>query len=254
MSIYMTGTSSPEIREAAENDLYGRLGLLVTPDTYYLRTHVPSFQAWGMDNACFANGGEFDGDTFLRQLDWIINHVDHAHERCHFAVAPDMFDAVNMIGDWRGTIDRSWSWLPRIRDAGAPAALVYQDGLQHHIDQIPWDAFDVAFIGGSDAFKLGYPRLVPKFPDRDAGNPHYAVLPCLGAIDQDTRKWAELIAETLLRGKEIHVGRVNSRTRLAFCEEIGAATCDGTFITRGGLKNLNRIRNWFNTLEGSHAT
>jgi hypothetical protein len=54
----------------------------------------------------------------------------------------------------RATPDARVPVLPKIRALGVPAALVAQDGLEDMIDKIPWDSFDVLFIGGSTAFKL----------------------------------------------------------------------------------------------------
>lgn len=43
-------------------------------------------------------------------------------------------------------------FLPRIRALGFPAAIVAQNGLEY-LD-VPWDTFDVLFIGGNDAWKF----------------------------------------------------------------------------------------------------
>ena len=67
-----------------------------------------------------------------------------------------MFDPIKQRGDASATLARSADVLPELRAVGVPAALVFQDGLQRIADQIDWDSFDVAFLGGSDQFKLGY--------------------------------------------------------------------------------------------------
>lgn len=222
--MYLTGASNDRLRRLAEGDLYGRLGLMVSLDTPYLASHIPSYSAWALDNSCFAHAGEFDGDDFLFLLARTIGHVDGAYESCRFAVAPDVFDPTVMRGDPRATIDRSLPWFKQIRDCGAPPALVYQDGMEWMEDEeIPWDEFDVAFIGGGNAFKLGYPSRV------DRGICEYNVT----RISWDTYLWADLISRTLTRGKEVHVGRVNSWARVCFSIEAGATTVDGTTATRG---------------------
>lgn len=57
------------------------------------------------------------------------------------------------VGDAAATLTRSAPMLPRIRALGYPAALVAQDGLEHLA--VPWDAFDVLFLGGTTDWKLG---------------------------------------------------------------------------------------------------
>ena len=84
------------------------------------------------------------------------------------------------FGDAAATLTRSAPFLPAIRALGYPAALVAQDGLED-LD-VPWDDFDVLFIGGSTEWKLG---------------PHARAL----------------AAEAKARGKGVHMGRVNSQRR-----------------------------------------
>lgn len=47
------------------------------------------------------------------------------------------------------TLTRAEPMLPRIRATGYPAALVAQDGLEHH--PVPWDLTDALFLGGTTA-------------------------------------------------------------------------------------------------------
>lgn len=122
-----------------------------------------------------------------------------------FAPAPDV------VGDAAATIERSLPILPRIRALGFRAAFVAQDGLESLVT--PWDAFDVLFIGGSTEWKLG---------------------PAAAA----------LIAEARLRGKGVHIGRVNSGRRFAIATKLGANTVDGTFLAFGPAVNLIRLLSW----------
>lgn len=244
LPVYLTGASNDYTAAAAEADLYGRLGLLLQPGTLHHAAHIPSYVGggWAMDNGCFSSKGKFDGSKFCEDLDRIIQTIDGAHDSIRFAVAPDVFDVDKMEGDPIGTLERSSKWFDKIRATGAPVAFVFQDGLeQWDFDSIPWDDFDVAFIGGSDAFKLGYPD------KRVNGNPHYLAGP-LGAQSDRTQLWAALMAEVHARGKGLHVGRVSSRIRLTFGYEIGADSADGTFIKFGGRKNLERVRQWYDGL------
>jgi hypothetical protein len=247
--VYLTGVSNNYTRQAADGDMYGRLGLLVGPDTGgtsrakadYL-PHIPSYHTWAADNGCFSRSGEFDEREWLDMLERAVNEIEGAHEDCLFAVAPDVFDPKKKRGDPVATIERSRPVFPKIRDLGLRAALVLQDGLEVLYHKIPWDEFDTAFIGGGDAFKLGYPT------KKVRGIPYYHADP----LATETRRWAELIYKCHVQGKDLHVGRVNSYARLCFAIEIGADSVDGTFIAFGGEKNLNRIRSWYKRLNRPH--
>jgi hypothetical protein len=126
-------------------------------------------------------------------------------ERCLFAVAPDV------VGDAAATLVTATPWLPRIRELGIPAAFVAQDGAE--TVGVPWDEFDWLFIGGSTEWKLG---------------PHARAF----------------TAEAKKRGKQVHMGRVNSATRMRFANAIGCDSADGTFITFGPDVNLPKVLGW----------
>ena len=108
--------------------------------------------------------------------------------RCVFVAAPDV------VADARGTLKRWRHWAQAIHAHGYPAAFVAQDGLQPH--QIPRDA-QAVFIGGSTEWKLG--------PDALA-----------------------IIHEAKRRHLWVHIGRVNSVTRLKRFTLAGADSADGT--------------------------
>lgn len=243
---WLTGVSNDYTREAAQSDLYGRLGILLGPETFggpgtkaNYAPHIPDYHAWACDNGCFSNHGGFEEQPWLDRLRWIYENVENAWECCLFAVAPDVFRPDIMRGDPRATIQRSLPVLPRIRDIGVPAALVFQDGLEDFpLDSIPWDDFDVAFIGGGDHFKLAYPH------DWTAGDPTIT-------YDRNcprTRRFMELMWRCHCEGKSIHVGRVNTKIRLAYSILIGANSADGTLIGRAGREGLDRIRRWMPAL------
>jgi len=126
-------------------------------------------------------------------------------ERCRFAVAPDV------VGDAAATMQTALSWLPKIRSLGIPAAFVAQDGAE--TVGVPWGEFDVLFIGGSTEWKLG---------------PHAR----------------ELVSETKARGKDVHMGRVNSAARMRYAAGIGCDSADGTFIVFGPDQNLPKVLGW----------
>ena len=131
-------------------------------------------------------------------------------ERCRFAVAPDV------VGDAVATIARSAPWLPLIRSLGIPAAFVAQDGLED-LD-VPWHTFDVLFIGGSTEWKLGAAARA-------------------------------VVAEAKRLGKWVHMGRVNSKSRLLYADRIGCDSADGTFMAFGPDVNLPKVLGWVRAVE-----
>lgn len=192
--LYLGNASSPRVRDAMTN---GEIGMLATPNE---GKRPDTAQVWAADNGCFSKN--YVGDQ--RWLAWLDRHSEHAG-RCLFATAPDV------VGDAAATLTRSLPHLPTIRAMGYPAALVAQDGLEH-LD-VPWDAFDVLFIGGTTDWKLGSAA-------------------------------RDLVAEAKPRGKHVHMGRVNSRRRWGYAEFIGCDSVDGTFLAFGPDQNLGRLRHW----------
>jgi hypothetical protein len=123
-----------------------------------------------------------------------------------------------VVGDAAATLARSLPWLPRIRSLGLPAAFVAQDGQESL--PMPWDEFDVLFIGGTTEFKLG--------PGARA-----------------------LIDEAVGRGIPVHMGRVNSRKRLAYAYVAGCASVDGTYLKFGPDINLGRLLRWMDEIHAA---
>lgn len=145
-------------------------------------------------------------------FEWLADTVDrYGPERCAWAVAPDVpFDAV-------GTLAESRPWLARIRALGIPAAFAAQDGCDED-DLIPWDDFDVLFLAGTTEWKVG---------------------PVAHQLTQEARA----------RGKGVHMGRVNSLTRLRVAEAFGCHSADGTYLAFGPDLNLGRLLGWLHELE-----
>lgn len=190
----MANPSTAKVRDAMTA---GLLGVIDTPKQG--NRPVPG-ATWCADNGCFGKG--YPGDEAW--LAWLTSRAVDA-STCLFAVAPDV------VGDAVATLARSLPFLPIIRDLGFPAAFVAQDGLEHL--EVPWDAFDVLFIGGSTEWKLG---------------PH-----------------ARRIAiEAKRRGKHVHMGRVNSARRFEYAAAIGCDSADGTFIAFAPDVNLGRALSW----------
>jgi hypothetical protein len=100
--------------------------------------------------------------------------LDHK-AKCLFVAIPDV------VGDFIGTIQRFHQYRHVVTDY--PVALVSQDGIRKYPHLIPWDDISAVFVGGSDNHKLGW----------EGG-------------------W--IIKEAHRRGKWVHVGRVNSPSRM----------------------------------------
>lgn len=185
----------------------GLIGCIVTPKQ---GNRIPPEAVVCADNGCGPGkdgkqGTGYPGDQefrrYLRRL---------PADRTVFAVAPDV------VADAAATLERSKPWLAEIRSLGIPAAFVAQDGQENL--PVPWDEFDVLFVGGSTDWKLG---------------PHARTL----------------VAEAKRRGKSVHMGRVNSHKRISYAQHIGCDSADGTFIARGPDVNLPRALMWLRRLD-----
>ncbi|MBA3824526.1 MAG: hypothetical protein H0X24_11615 [Ktedonobacterales bacterium] len=164
---------------------------------------IPHLPKWAADNGCFAQGDQFDGIAYLHWL----SGLQHLRESCLFAVAPDV------VGDAAATLKRSRPYLSIMRGLGFPVAYVAQDGFVSK--HIPWDALEVLFLGGTDAFKL-HPRT------------------------------EYIVREAKERGKHVHAGRVNSYERLELMTSWGCDTADGTYIAFAPNLHLDNILRWLN--------
>ena len=164
----------------------------------------PVGQPWAADNGRFSKPDKY---TDAAYLSWLSKRPHR--EMCLFATAPDV------VGDAAATLLRALPVLPKVRSAGYPAALVAQDGLDRL--EVPWDAFDCLFVGGTDAWKLS---------ERAYG----------------------LAAEAKARGKWLHLGRVNSLRRLRAAACAGYDSADGTFLKYGPTQNLPRVLGWLREL------
>lgn len=112
---------------------------------------------------------------------------------CRFVTAPDV------VADADATLRLFRAWLPVLKAKNLPVALVAQDGLERL--PVPWDDIDALFIGGTTGWKLG-----------------------------DGAK--ALAAEAKAKGKWVHMGRVNSRTRIMFAASWRCDSVDGSGFSR----------------------
>jgi hypothetical protein len=154
------------------------LGRLLSPRA----GNVPrAGERWAGDNDAFL---AWDEDRFVRMLCRVESYPD-----CLFIAAPDV------VGDAAATLERFDDWRWEIVGRGLPVALVGQDGAEDR--DIPWDALNAWFIGGSTTWKLSSAS-------------------------------ADLMREAKARGKWVHLGRVNSRRRLRIAFDCGCDSIDGT--------------------------
>lgn len=185
---YLSGAVRPDM---------GNLGVLLTP----MMGNAPDLtrMAWAADTGCFAAPEKHVDDDYLDFLD------RKPRATCLFATAPDV------LADAEATWQRSRSMLIQIRELGFPAALVFQDGIEHM--PIQWESFDAAFMGGSLPWKLG-------------------------------PVCYELGIEAKRRGKHLHWGRVNSLRRLFRARKARADSADGTYIKFAPDLLLPRMQRW----------
>lgn len=121
-----------------------------------------------------------------------------------FVAAPDV------VADHAATV-RCWhQWAEVIRSAGQRPAFVLQDGC----DFIPSDA-DALFVGGTTAFKMG-------------------------------REVAAIIRSAKARNPDcwIHMGRVNTRSRVLYAGDLGCDSVDGTGTSMYPDEKIPRMLRW----------
>lgn len=137
---------------------------------------------------CLDNG-MFTGAFELGHWLARIDALSEYQKTCVFISNPDV------IGDCKSTLEQFSHYRSMVKDF--PVALVSQDGIKEQDNNIPWDDFDCLFVGGSDTHKLG-------------------------------EEGAWIIQEAKKRNKWVHVGRVNSVSRiLKFWQ---ADSWDGTHL------------------------
>lgn len=199
---YFATPSTASVREAMTA---GLIDCIVTPRQ---GNRAVEGATWCADNGCYTD--KWDED------EWWAFLVANAYraDSCLFATAPDV------VGDAWATQLRSMPWLPKIRALGYPAAYVAQDGAR--ADRLPWDAFDVLFIGGTTGWKLG---------------------PVARA----------LVFEAKRRGKHVHMGRVNSERRFRYAAAIGCDSADGTYLAFGPDQNLPTVLAWLRGVNGQES-
>ena len=115
------------------------------------------------------------------------------------------------------TLDLFSQWQWKIAQHGLPVAFVAQDG-QERLPLPPYPLWTCLFIGGSTEFKL-------------------------------SRAAADLASEAKKRHKLVHMGRVNSRRRLAHALDVGCDSVDGSGMSRWGDVHLLKFARWLGVLK-----
>jgi hypothetical protein len=131
--------------------------------------------------------------------------------RCLFVAVPDV------VFDFQNTLRMFAEWAPIVRSiTGQPVAFVGQDGAESAV--LPWAGMDVWFVGGSTEWKLSQASI-------------------------------DLMREAKERDKWVHVGRVNSLSRLTWAYDHGADSVDGSSMSKYGDKYIHRFCRWLRGLE-----
>lgn len=227
--LYLGTPSSKQVRDAMSA---GLLGCMTTPAQGNV---IPDRALYACDNGKF--GKDWRGhDHWFAWLERTIRR--YGPERCLWAVAPDFpFDAA-------ATLAESQSWLAPIRSLGIPAAFAAQGGSEAP-GMVPWDDFDVLFLGGGAQCKpCGYEGQGWKT------SPKARRIYC-PTCRRQIYEWkeslaaADLAAEAVARGKKVHMGRVSSETRVRHAIAIGCSTKDGTYLRFGADENLPKLLGWY---------
>lgn len=176
------------------------IGLMRTP---WISNLVDQPIAWAADTGCFTR--PYDHEAYFNWL------ADKDRSTCLFATAPDV------VADWDATVIAATPVLPLLRDIGYKAAIVLQNGCE----EVPWDEVDAVFIGGDNAFKLGWQAY-------------------------------GLAVEAKRRGKWVHMGRVNSWRRAFKAASWGCDSIDGTYLAFGPDILLPRLERWMEILNNDN--
>lgn len=118
----------------------------------------------------------------------MLDKLKH-QQGCRFVTAPDV------VGDAEATLAYLNEWEGVLRAHGLPVALAGQDGLENLT--VPWHRIDALFVGGTTDWKLGVEA-------------------------------ADIVREAKVRGKWVHMGRVNTEKRLRYAMELGCDSVDGS--------------------------
>lgn len=165
------------------------LGVMLQPGSYR-PSRAEEYPASAVDNACFHPPGTPDRWV---ESKW-LRYLDRCPRTAIFATAPDV------PYDWEASWARTEPYIDRIRGMGFRVAVAMQNGVT--VDDVPWDAADVIFLGGDTEWKLSTDALYIANAARD-------------------------------RGIHVHMGRANSAKRFVRAVAMACDSADGTFLKHG---------------------
>ena len=233
--LYFSGIHTSAIAATARRR--GDIGLVITPDHNYCDV-AAEYPAVMVDNGAFSKKG-FKPGAFERLLRRVA--ASHAiREKLWFVVAPDV------VANHARTLEMFHWWEPRIHALGLPVAFVAQDGLELVPDQMPWDRMDALFIGGSTAWKEG-----------EVGQWEWCVergLSPMQAVQYSPYEgWLSMWEGAEARGIPIHMGRVNSLSRMELAHSFySAQSSDGTMLNFQQTDRLRDLEGWLDWM--NHGT
>lgn len=205
------------------------VGVLVVPAAGNA-PEIVSGRQWAMDNGAFSG---LDVPLFLKMLRRFVGVLG-----CLFVAAPDV------VGDATRTLEVFAEWEPVIRSFGWPVGFVGQNGLV--LSEVPWERCEAVFLGG-------VPECVPCGYVRPTGQSDERLCPTCGRkltewkLGQVARDFA---AYAKARGKWVHMGRVNSMSRLRYAMRIGCDSVDGTTFSKWSRKYVPKIEHWVEGFAG----
>jgi hypothetical protein len=176
--------------------------------------------------------------------------------------APYVHQHRSAIGDWPMALDNG-AWVSHA--AGRPRldVPVLLDALDTMRGRLAWHVLPDIVGGGMESWALTMEWL-PRLADPEYGRPMAAVQdgmpwsvlddlpPGVGLFVGGSTDWkvATLARWTELghaQERPVHVGRVNSRRRMALCRSVGVDSIDGSGPTKW-LKHAERVRRWADEL------
>jgi hypothetical protein len=200
---YFATASTEQVRQAMREK---RIGCILSPGQGYKPSTFDDI-VWIADNGCYANPDR----TLDDYLAWLNRFDSRQRANCMFATALDV------VGDCKATLRRFAECAGSIREAGYKVGFVGQDGAEPN--DLPWEAFDAFFIGGTTEWKLG----------------------------GEARRLAQ---EATRRNKWVHMGRVNSFRRMRYAAEF-CDSADGTTMAFGPDLVLPRVLRWTSWLDAN---
>lgn len=151
---------------------------------------------------------KFTGIDNFAFTDWqpdrfieLLKYHQQSAKHIKWVACPDV------VGDWRTTYIKFEGWNKVLELLGYSSAYVLQD--EQPLEYIPWSDIRCVFLGGTDAYKLSWEAL----------------------------KTCRIAAD---KGKLVHIGRVNSVTRLTRFIEV-ADSFDGMTFSRYDNTHLEQL-------------